>query len=204
MEQRIDAKGLACPKPVILAKKAMDACSQNDVVLITVDNEMAVENLRKLAASQNAEYASEKLGEKEYSVRITVTRENKDKTGAEIPVTCSIPAVDNTVVVISSREMGNGDAVLGKILMKGFIYALTQLPNLPKTVLLYNGGAHLSCEGSESLEDLKKLDGEGVEILTCGTCLNHYGITEKLAVGRVTNMYEIVEKQADASKIIRP
>ena len=100
--------------------------------------------------------------------------------------------------------MGNGDEVLGKILMKGFIYALTQLPKLPETVLLYNGGAHLSCEGSEALEDLKKLDREGVEILTCGTCLNHYGITEQLAVGRVTNMYEIVEKQADASKIIRP
>ena len=204
MEQRIDAKGLACPKPVILAKKAMDACGRNDVVLITVDNEMAVENLRKLAASQGAEYASEKLGEKEYSARITVTGENENKTQTEIPVTCSIPAADNTVVVISSREMGNGDEVLGKILMKGFIYALTQLPKLPKTVLLYNGGAYLSCEDSESLEDLKKLDGEGVEILTCGTCLNHYGITEKLAVGRVTNMYESVEKQADAGKIIRP
>lgn len=204
MEQNIDAKGLACPKPVILAKKAIDACSQGDVVLITVDNEMAVENLRKLAASQKAEYASTKLGEKEYSVRITVTRENENRTQAEIPVSCTVPFGDNTVVVISSKEMGNGDEVLGKILMKGFIYALTQLPILPKTVLLYNGGANLSCEGSESLEDLKKLDGEGVEILTCGTCLNHYGITEKLAVGRVTNMYEIVEKQADATKIIRP
>ena len=95
MEQRIDAKGLACPKPVILAKKAMDACGRNDVVLITVDNEMAVENLRKLAASQGAEYASEKLGEKEYSVRITVTGENENKTQTEIPVTCSIPAASS-------------------------------------------------------------------------------------------------------------
>lgn len=204
MEQSIDAKGLACPKPVILAKKAMDTCSRGDVVLITVDNEMAVENLRKLAGSQKAEYASTKLGEKEFSVRITVTRENENQAETEIPVNCSVPSGDNTVVVISSNKMGNGDEVLGKLLMKGFIYALTQLPKLPKTVLLYNGGAHLSCEGSESLEDLKTLEGEGVEILTCGTCLNHYGITEKLAVGRVTNMYEIVEKQADAVKIIRP
>ena len=204
MEQRIDAKGLACPKPVILAKKAIDTCNRGDVVLITVDNVMAVENLRKLAASQSAEYASEKLGEKDYSIRITVTSEREERTEQEIPVNCAVPAGDNTVVVISSKEMGNGDAVLGKILMKGFIYALTQLPVLPKTVLLYNGGAHLSCEDSESLEDLKLLDREGVEILTCGTCLNHYGIAEKLAVGRATNMYEIVEKQADADKIIRP
>lgn len=204
MEHNIDAKGLACPKPVILAKKAMDACSRGDVVLITADNEMAVENLRKLAASQKAEYASTKLGEKEYRVRITVTQEKENQTEGEFPVNCFVPTADNTVVVISSKEMGNGDEVLGRILMKGFIYALTQLPKLPETVLLYNGGAHLSCEGSEALEDLKKLDREGVEILTCGTCLNHYGITEQLAVGRVTNMYEIVEKQADASKIIRP
>ena len=189
---------------MILAKKAIATCNRGDVVLITVDNVMAVENLRKLAASQSAEYASEKLGEKEYSIRITVTSEREERTEQEIPVNCAVPAGDNTVVVISSKEMGNGDAVLGKILMKGFIYALTQLPVLPKTVLLYNGGAHLSCEDSESLEDLKLLDREGVEILTCGTCLNHYGIGEKLAVGRATNMYEIVEKQADADKIIRP
>lgn len=204
MEQRIDAKGLACPKPVILAKKAMDACGRNDVVLITVDNEMAVENLRKLAASQGAEYASEKLGEKEYSVRITVTGENENKTQTEIPVTCSIPAADNTVVVISSREMGNGDEVLGKILMKGFIYALSQQEELPATILLYNGGAKISCEESPSLEDLRSLEAQGVEILTCGTCLNHYGLTDKLKVGDVTNMYVIAEKMTQADLIVKP
>ena len=90
MEQNIDARGLACPKPVILAKKAMDTCSRGDVVLITVDNEMAVENLRKLAGSQKAEYASTKLGEKEFSVRITVTQENENQTETEIPVNCSL------------------------------------------------------------------------------------------------------------------
>ena len=88
--------------------------------------------------------------------------------------------------------------------MKGFVFAVSQLPQLPKTILLYNGGAKLSVEGSDSLEDLKNMEAQGVEILTCGTCLNFYGLSEKLAVGSVTNMYAIVEKLAGAGKVIKP
>ena len=100
--------------------------------------------------------------------------------------------------------MGTGDDALGKALMKGFLYALTQLPVLPETLLFYNGGAKIPIEGSASLEDLKALAAGGVEILTCGTCLNHYGLTERLAVGGVTNMYVIVEKLSNAAHILRP
>ena len=88
--------------------------------------------------------------------------------------------------------------------MKGFLFAIGQLPELPKAILFYNGGAHLTCRGSDSLEDLKSLEAQGVEILTCGTCLNHYGLTEELAVGGVTNMYSIVEKLAGAGKVVKP
>ena len=88
--------------------------------------------------------------------------------------------------------------------MKGFLFAVGQLPELPKTILFYNGGARLTTEGSDSLEDLKKMEAQGVEILTCGTCLNFYGLTDKLAVGSVTNMYTIVEKLAGAGKVIKP
>ena len=88
--------------------------------------------------------------------------------------------------------------------MKGFLFAVSQLPELPKTILFYNGGAKLTVEGSDSLEDLKKMEAQGVEILTCGTCLNFYGLTDKLAVGSVTNMYTIVEKLAGAGKVIKP
>lgn len=88
--------------------------------------------------------------------------------------------------------------------MKGFIFALSQLEKLPKTILFYNGGATITTEGSDSLEDLKNMEAQGVEILTCGTCLNYYGLTEKLAVGSVTNMYTIVERLNDAAKVIKP
>ena len=98
--------------------------------------------------------------------------------------------------------MGNGDDELGKILIKGFIYALSQMETHPDTILFYNGGAKLTTEDSESLEDLKKMEEEGVEILTCGTCLKHYGLMEKLMVGKVTDMYTIAERMTGADKVI--
>ena len=100
--------------------------------------------------------------------------------------------------------MGRGSEELGRTLMKGFLFAVTQLPCLPEAMLFYTGGAKLTVEGSASLEDLKKLESQGVEILTCGTCLNFYGLTEKLAVGSATNMYAIVEKLAGAARVIKP
>jgi len=142
MEKTIDARGLTCPKPVILTKKEMDQSQPQDVILVDVDNEMAVANLRKLANSQEAEYASVKLGDKHYQVRITVTKEGGKET--EMPQNlqnCSITGPKKTVVVISSDKMGDGEEKLGEILMKGFIYALTQLDTLPSTVQI--GRAHV-------------------------------------------------------------
>ena len=110
----------------------------------------------------------------------------------------------DTVVAIASATMGDGSEELGKTLLKAFVFALTQQDKLPKTILFYNGGAALSCEGSAMLEDLKALEAQGVEILTCGTCLNFYGLTEKLAVGSVTNMYTIAEKLTQAGNVVKP
>ena len=93
---------------------------------------------------------------------------------------------------------------MGAILLKGFIYALTQQDELPDQILFYNGGATLTTEGSDSLDDIKSLEAQGVEIKTCGTCLNYYGLIDKLKVGEVTNMYDIVETLAKASKVVKP
>ena len=138
--------------------------------------------------------------------RVTITTENTiGKAEADEQIACTVPAAQKkTVVVISADHMGEGDEELGRILIKGFIFALTQQEHLPSTILFYNGGARLTCEDSASLEDLKNLASLGVEILTCGTCLNHYGLTDKLAVGDVTNMYVITEKQMQADLILRP
>ena len=118
--------------------------------------------------------------------------------------TCLVPAERNLVIQVSSDAMGAGSDELGRSLMKAFVYAVTQQDELPATMLFYNGGAHLTCEGSPCLDDLKALAEQGVEILTCGTCLNYYGIADKLAVGEVTNMYVICQKLEQASRVVRP
>ena len=109
-----------------------------------------------------------------------------------------------TVVAVTASVMGTGNDELGAVLIKGFLYALTQMDELPSSILFYNGGAALTCEGSASIEDLKSLEAQGVEILTCGTCLNYYKLSEKLAVGGVTNMYEITERLTQADLVVRP
>ena len=123
---------------------------------------------------------------------------------AEEPAVCTPDARTDTVVAIAADTMGEGAEELGKTLLKAFVFSLTQQEKLPRTILFYNGGAHLTCEGSPMLEDLKVLEAEGVEILTCGTCLNFYGLTEKLRIGTVTNMYVIAEKMLNAGNVVKP
>ena len=205
---KVDAMGDQCPIPVIKTKKALKEITETTLVEVHVDNEIAVQNLSKMAKQKNLEYKCEKLEEQHYIIKINAEAEGvsiQQKAPAENDKEICYPdRKSNTVVVLSSNQMGNGSEELGQILMKGFIFALTELDELPSTVLLYNSGVKLSTEGSNSIEDLKTLQAQGVEILSCGTCLNYYDLTEKLQVGDVTNMYFILEKMAQADKIIRP
>ena len=205
---KVDAMGDQCPIPVIKTKKALKEITETTLVEVHVDNEIAVQNLSKMAKQKNLEYKCEKLEEQHYIIKINAEAEGvsiQQKAPAENDKEICYPdRKSNTVVVLSSNQMGNGSEELGQILMKGFIFALTELDELPSTVLLYNSGVKLSTEGSNSIEDLKTLQAQGVEILICGTCLNYYDLTEKLQDGDVTNMYFILEKMAQADKIIRP
>ena len=205
----VDARGDQCPIPVIKTKKAVEALTGPETVETLVDNEIAVQNVTRFGESKGAGVTSEKLGDKEFKITLTLSDQAlaKIKEGAASPQedeVCLPDARGNSIVVISSATMGVGNDELGKVLIKGFLYALSQLDVLPKKLLFYNGGAQLTTEGSASLEDLKGMEAQGVEILTCGTCLDYYGLKDKLAVGSVTNMYAIVEAMDQAAKIIKP
>ncbi len=200
----VNAMGDTCPIPVIKTKKAIEELNGAGVVETLVDNEIAVQNLKKMADQKGYKASCEKLGDNQYKVKMTIGEAVEEKKEEFAKKSERSDSSENMVVVISSSKMGEGEEELGKVLIKGFIYALTQLDTLPKTMLFYNGGAFLTCEGSESLEDLKFLKEQGVEIFTCGTCLNYYGLTEKLQVGEITNMYVIAEKMTQADKVVKP
>ncbi|ERM93123.1 sulfurtransferase-like selenium metabolism protein YedF [Caldanaerobacter subterraneus] len=180
MDNIVDARGKNCPIPVIMTKKALENI-QEGKILVIVDNETAKENVSKYAKSAGCEVAVEEK-EKEFYINIykkkTVINEKSD----------------NYVVVVTSDKFGEGDERLGKILMKSFIVSLKEQSKKPESIIFINNGVKLTTEGSEVIEDLKELMEMGVEIISCGTCLDFYGIKEKLLVGSISNMYSIAEK----------
>ena len=197
MDLVIDAMGDKCPVPVVKAKKALATMDEGTLEML-VDNETSVKNLTSFAKSQNCDVSHEQLEEEKFSVKIVKTEASVADAGA------ASAGVGPRVVAIPSAVMGHGDDSLGEVLIKAFVFALTQQDDLPDTILFYNGGVKLTCAGSPVLDDLNKLADAGVEILSCGTCLKHYDIEDQLSVGGVTNMYVIVEKQLQAGVIVQP
>lgn len=193
MNKTVDARGKLCPMPIIMTKKALKEIDDG-VVETILDSEISKENLEKMARETGLSFEStENNGI--YHVKIKKEKNSKGMTESKS---------EKTVIVIASDKMGDGSEELGKILMKGFIYTLTEMEDVPSTILFYNSGAKITIEGSDSIEDLKILAERGTEILTCGTCLNYYGIQDKLAVGETSNMYTIIERQTEAAKVVRP
>lgn len=213
----IDAKGKPCPQPVILAMRALGGLKDGDTLQVQVDNEAAVENLKRMA-QKNGAAVQVKADGANWTVEIVPADSVAGAGGGtgsadaaqagqsaeeQARQICAMPARGPVVVAVGSAEMGNGDPRLGRILMKSFLYSLTQLDELPQTVLFFNGGVRMTTEGSESIEDLKALESQGVEILSCGTCLDFYGLKDKLLVGGITNMYVIAQTMAGAGNVVK-
>ena len=216
---RINCVGDICPVPVIKTKKAVAEMDVSQGLEIIVDNEIAVQNISKFLNSVGCEYSTDKDGG---NFVITVT---KYPSAFENPTTDSIfsgndkkiagqaPRVGargtlhdggGIIVAISSQHMGHGDEALGKLLMKGFIFAVSQLETLPAAIIFYNSGVYHVLKNSDSLKDLQSMEAHGVQILSCGTCLNHYNALDDLDVGEVTDMYNIVNMMQQAGRIICP
>lgn len=189
---KVNAIGEVCPKPVIMTKKALKEI-ESGVVEVSVDNITSKENVEKMAKEMGHTFETREEGNV-FVITITKSGEKQENSSKE----------ENIVISIGSDKMGEGEDELGKILIKGFIYALTEAETLPKTVLLYNKGVLLASTFEDTVKDLKVLEERGVEILSCGTCANFYHVQEQIKVGTLTNMYTILERQMKATKVIKP
>lgn len=186
MSNNVDARGLNCPQPVIATKRALDSITEG-VVTTIVDNAVAKENVAKFAA---ANQCSVTVAEQDGNYILTIT---KGKTASQPVPEAVKPLAGTQVLLISRQTLGQGSDELGAVLMKSFFVTLVEKQPYPKAILLLNSGVHLTVAGSPVLDHLRQLDAQGVEILSCGTCLDYYGLKEQLAIGGITNMYTIMD-----------
>lgn len=192
--KEIDCRGMACPQPVITAKKTMEEMEQGEFILI-VDNLSARDNVERFAQSQGAMVDVEKKGN-DFFLHI------QKRSACELAG--SAQKIEKVVVYINSNLMGVGEEALGAILMRSFLRTLLDLKPIPSKLIFINSGVRLTTAGSEVLESLKALFEKGVEILSCGTCLDFYGLKAKLKVGVISNMYDIAQSLLEADRLIRP
>ncbi|MDR2490614.1 MAG: sulfurtransferase-like selenium metabolism protein YedF [Spirochaetaceae bacterium] len=196
----LDMRGQPCPIPVVNAKKAL-AEQNTEGVVVLVDNIVAVQNLEKMANGTGCGFSYTEDGASQYKVNISRgDMQAFAKTAAGGVVLAGEHR--GPVVLITSDSMGRGSEDLGKLLIKGFIFSLSQLEPPPEAVIFLNSGARLTTAGANTVPDLKTLEAKGTFVYTCGTCANFYKLTEALAVGSIVDMMAITNLLAAASGII--
>ena len=196
----IDAKGELCPKPLILTKKALGEIQENESLTVLVDNEASMKNVSRFL-SDNGMDAEVKQKGKVYEIIVNKTGE--EYRNANVDDYCEIdPILLKNVFVFKSDKIGEGDEKLGKILIQGFIETLPELDALPKALVFLNSGVFMTTSDSKVLDSLKSLNNKGTEILVCGTCLDYYQIMDQLQVGKVSNMYDILNWTNGEEKVI--
>jgi selenium metabolism protein YedF len=196
MVKLVDCRGQACPQPVIQTKKAI---AESARVTTIVDNSAALANVSRLAEKEG--YAVD-VEEKDDGIYLHLSRAGSVAQTDAVSSAATEGAVGPLVVLIPSDGMGRGDEELGGILMRSFLHALNEVEPLPNTIIFLNSGVKLTVEGSVVLEDLQALEQRGVGMLACGTCLDFFGLKDRIAVGHISNMYSIAETLLGAGKLV--
>jgi selenium metabolism protein YedF len=192
----VDARGLPCPQPVIQTRKAMQRVNQ---IVTLVDSETSMTNVTRMAEKEGWQV---NLVPQDDEYRIELARGDTLLQAEPMTVGRAEVVSGPLVLVISSDIMGRGEAELGSILVRGFFHTLGEVQPVPQRIILFNTGVRLACTSSPVLDDLRALEDSGIEMLVCGTCLNYFELTEQLAVGQVSNMYDIAETMLNAGKVV--
>lgn len=202
MQKRVDARGLPCPQPVILTRDAIRA-GDAESIRVTVDNDVAAENVRRMAESQGWDAVIEREGG-DVHVFLAKTQGTASPGSETESVPCKAQAASPRVIVfVTSNLFGVGEEELGRILMRAFVKTIKELDPRPTQVIFANSGVRITTEGSDLVDDLAALEKSGVEIISCGTCLDYYGLVDSLRVGRSSNMYEIASALVGADRVVK-
>jgi selenium metabolism protein YedF len=209
--KELDLRDLACPGPVLRLRDLLDAGERE--LRFHVADALCRSNVTRFATSRGAEVEVTEVADGSFVIDIRAGEGSAQAAAGETDVVqCDLPAEPTMpgagarprVVQVTATTMGTGDDELGSLLLRSFLKTQAQLERSPDAILFYNAGVELCCEGSLLLDDLRALEERGTEIIACGTCLNFFGLADRLAVGRVTDMLEIASRLAEAGTLVRP
>lgn len=197
----LDAKGLKCPMPLIETKKALKEIEKDETLKIIVDNQTSVKNVEHFLTDNGMEV---ERSEKNGIFEIVVNKQEGDLDNVVAEAYCSTPAeVDNSYVVMFAKDrLGEGSEELGNVLVAGLLNTIKERDVLPEKIIFINSGVNLVLNGSPALQLLKQLADKNVDLVSCGTCLDYFEKMDELALGRVSNMHEILESMLAAGKVI--
>jgi selenium metabolism protein YedF len=191
-EKIIDATNLPCPRPLIMTKKGLSEAAPDEQIVILINNETSKENVERFL--------------RDNGIDVEIRKENdlyKIYAAGRFKAQSPEPQ-GSTTICLSANFMGRGDEELGKLLMQGFVNTIKEFTPLPKNIICYNSGVKLAADDSPIRAGLKDLQDKGVDIIVCGTCADFFRLKERISVGRISNMYEILEKLSQAGKVINP
>jgi selenium metabolism protein YedF len=201
----VDTKGQLCPAPLIATKRALKETAEGESFIVLTDNKTSFDNLSRFLQDNKAVF---QVNESEGVWALTIKKTTGELIKPNAEEYCA-PEVahfekGNYVVVISSDKMGEGDEPLGLLLMTTFINALKDLDQLPQKILFYNNGVRLATNDSRVIETLRDLEKMGVELMLCGTCVNHYSLASAVGAGTISNMYTMAGIMASSVKVLKP
>jgi selenium metabolism protein YedF len=199
----IDCKGLNCPEPVLKTKQALEEGIAEGLTVI-VDNEGSKNNVERFARSQGCATTSNTLADGCFQV--VIGRPATEATAQIVDAsafTCS-PSGSGPVCIIPADSMGRGSEELGWALLQNYVKTLKELSPLPSKIFFYNGGVKIVATDNKAVEAIIEMEQQGVEIWACGTCLEYFHLEKELRVGKITNMFDIVNTMATAYRVISP
>ena len=199
----VNAVGKACPEPVIMTRAAVEKGAAELEVL--VDNAVAVSNVTRFLEGQGFRVQHRENGENGGEFKLTARREGSAVSAGSAAAADLAPRPQGKArlaVLVAGKTLGREDKELGEVLIKGFLGTLSKLETPPAVLALMNEGVKLALPDASTCDHLKDLERTGTKILVCGTCTNHFGITERVGVGTVSNMFEILEAVTGADKVL--
>ncbi|MBN1127628.1 MAG: sulfurtransferase-like selenium metabolism protein YedF [Chitinispirillaceae bacterium] len=196
----VDARGQACPKPIILTKQALKEIAPGEEISVLIDNPTSRQNVERFLADNGM---TPRCSENGGVFTIVVGKPAEPLSHPDAASYCSSSPRPH-IIVFSSDKMGSGSEELGEILMKAFVNTIRDVSPLPSHLVFYNSGIFLTIEGSSVVESLKHLESLGISLLVCGTCAEYFGKKDAVRVGTVSNMYTILETMTAAGHIVQP